>query len=175
MGRRSKAHLLYLGQPGVLPDMVSPCKGTAKRTQGETLGAPQIRSKMAGECWYFGTGNKCYANEMQKYANHGHSIPVLKYFGNKSVAGLVTERKACDFRDELEGTVGLLKYCPLRRPPWLLSPDGARQCSTMRKRQRKRQTYCRGERRATGHHGVGQERLGRLLGPESSPGQGQKL
>lgn len=42
---------------------------------------------------------------MQNYANHGHSILVLRYFGNKSVAGLVTARKVCDFGDELEGTV----------------------------------------------------------------------
>lgn len=89
---------------------------------------------------------------MQKYANHGHSIPVLKYFGNKSVAGLVLRRKARDSGDELEGTAGLLKYCALRRPPWLLrSRGGARQCLTMRKRQRKGQAYYQGESRTTGH------------------------
>lgn len=69
------------------------------------LGAPKTRSKMADGCQYFGTGNKYYANEMQNYANHGHSILVLRYFGNKSVAGLVTARKVCDFGGELEETV----------------------------------------------------------------------
>lgn len=57
---------------------------------------------------------------MQNYANRGHSISVLRYFGNKSVAGLVTERKAYDFGDEPEATVGLLTCCTIRRPPWLL-------------------------------------------------------
>lgn len=42
---------------------------------------------------------------MLNYANHRHSIPVLRYFGNKSVAGLVIARKVCDFGGELEGTV----------------------------------------------------------------------
>lgn len=88
---------------------------------------------------------------MQKYANHRHSIPVLRYFGNKSVAGRAGNGER-DFGDELDRTAGLLKYCTLRRPPWLLrSRDGARQCLTMRKRQRKGQAYCQGETRATGH------------------------
>lgn len=60
---------------------------------------------MAVDVSILGQGNKYYANEMQNYANHGHSILVLRYFGNKSVAGLVTARKVCDFGDELEGTV----------------------------------------------------------------------
>lgn len=104
---------------------------------------------------------------MQTHANHGHSIPVLRYFGNKSVAGLVTGRKARDFGDELERTAGLLKYCALRRPPWLpRSCDGARQCLTIRKRQRKGQAYCQGESRATGHPCGDRKRLGELLGPQ---------
>lgn len=57
---------------------------------------------------------------MQNYANRGHSILVLRYFGNKSVAGLVTARKVCDFGDELEGTVACWHIALSEKPPWML-------------------------------------------------------
>lgn len=60
------------------------CGGPKVRRQWHrdaALGALESQKQTVSKCQYFWTGNKHYANEMQKDANHGHSILVQSYFG----------------------------------------------------------------------------------------------
>ena len=60
------------------------CGGPKVRGQQHrdaALGALESQEQTVSKCQYFWTGNKHYANEMQKDANHGHSISVQSYFG----------------------------------------------------------------------------------------------
>ena len=80
--------LVCLAQPGVSPGVVR-CGGPKVRGQkvrgqrhrDTVLGALEGQKQTVSKCQYFWTGNKHYANEMQKDANHGHSISVQSYFG----------------------------------------------------------------------------------------------